>query len=269
MKAAREYKKQQSRVLQPKTSKSVVQCLPLTRSMTKIIDETVFTSEHDVWNFYSTFKRKYSEDYVLEMINKILAPIHVFDGKQIYKKNETFSDKKMEEDDFDCSVEHFDDDEYGANMSYHGNLDVYEDGAFIDKYIEEHPIQFARKGNTITGPKTYTGKMGFYYNISYKTGDKGDIDFKNPYAGHIYTNTVLDNSYIDLPANIDKSNRAQHFAIADKLYAHKYGISNASWTTNLRKGRYTWHHLVTPRNMVLVDMTVHAKHGHNGGVYLW
>lgn len=270
MKAAREYKKQQSRVLQSKASKNVVQCIPLTRSMTNIIDKTVFTSEHDVWNFYNTFKRKYSEVSVLEMINKILAPIHaLFDGKIIYKKDKTFSEEKMEEDDIDCAEVHYDDDEYGANISYHGDLDNYEDDVFIDKYIEEHPIQLARKGNTITGPKSYYGKMGPYIDISYKTGAKGDIDFKKPYHGQIYKNTVLDNSYIDLPKNIDKSNRAQHFAIADKLFAKKNRKPNASWTTKYRRGKYTWHHLVTPHNMVLVDMTVHAKHGHNGGVYLW
>lgn len=265
MKAAREYKKQQSRVLQPKASKSVVQCFPLTRSMTKIIDETVFTSENDVRNFYNTFIRKYSEVYVLEMINRIRAPIHAF------------SEEKMEEDDIDCEEAHYDDDEYVANISYHGDLDNYEDGVLIDKYIEEHPIQLARKGNTITGPKSYNGKMGYYSEISYKTGDKGDIDFKFPWQGKINSDTVLEDSEVDLlkyinktiNKTIDKTNRTQHFAYADKLYATKNRKDNASWATNFRKGQYTWHHLKTPYKMVLVDMTVHAKHGHNGGVYLW
>lgn len=261
MKAAREYKKQQSRVLQSKASKSVVQCIPLTRSMTKIIAETVFTSEHDVWDFYNTFKRKYSEVSVLEMINKILAPNHaLFDGK-------------MEEDDIDCAEVHYDDDEFRANMSYHGDLYNYEDGVLIDKYIEEHPIQLARKGNTITGPKSYKGKMEDYFGISYKTGDKGDIDFKFPWQGKINSDTVLEDSEVDLlkyiNIKIDKTNRTQHFACADKLYATIKGNQKASWATNFRKGRYTWHHLKTPYKMVLVDMTVHAKHGHNGGVYLW
>lgn len=265
MKAAREYKKQQSRVLQSKASKSVVQCIPLTRSMTKIIAETVFTSEHDVWDFYNTFKRKYSEVSVLEMINKILAPNHAF------------SEEKMEEDDIDCEEAHYDVDEYVANISYHGDLDNYEDGVLIDKYIEEHPIQLARKGNTITGPKSYNGKMGYYSEISYKTGDKGDIDFKFPWQGKINSDTVLEDSEVDLlkyinktiNKTIDKTNRTQHFAYADKLYATKNRKDNASWATNFRKGQYTWHHLKTPYKMVLVDMTVHAKHGHNGGVYLW
>lgn len=265
MKAAREYKKQQSRVLQPKASKSVVQCFPLTRSMTKIIDETVFTSENDVRNFYNTFIRKYSEVYVLEMINRIRAPIHAF------------SEEKMEEDDIDCAEVHYDEDEFEANRSYHGDLDNYEDGVLIDKYIEEHPIQLARKGNTITGPKSYNGKMGYYSEISYKTGDKGDIDFKFPWQGKINSDTVLEDSEVDLlkyinktiNKTIDKTNRTQHFAYADKLYATKNRKDNASWATNFRKGQYTWHHLKTPYKMVLVDMTVHAKHGHNGGVYLW
>ena len=82
----------------------------------------------------------------------------------------------------------------------------------------------------------------------------------------------LINEILDLSkANkvIDKKNRAQHFAIGDFLYSKNTGKTKASDTTNLRKGKWTWHHMPDPYKMVLVDMTVHAKHGHNGGVYLW
>ena len=271
MKAAREYKKQQSRVLQPKASKSVVQCIPLTRSMTKIIAETVFTSEHDVWDFYNTFKRKYSEVSVLEMINKILAPNHaLFDGKQIYKKDETFSEEKMEEDDIDCAEVHYDEDEFEANRSYHGDLDNYEDEDKIKEYLMLHPVQCARKGNTISGPKNYIGKQGWAYKkVSYMTGHLGEIYFDHPLLDYeAFTNPVVSDSLVNLPNYITKSNRQQHFALADHIYGQRHGCA-ASEITKKRKGKYTWHHLPTKYHMVLVDMTVHAKHGHNGGVYLW
>ncbi|CAH9053892.1 hypothetical protein PSECIP111951_00915 [Pseudoalteromonas holothuriae] len=61
----------------------------------------------------------------------------------------------------------------------------------------------------------------------------------------------------------DKENRDQHFAMADMLYYINHG------TKPNRVGTWTWHHLPNQYDMVLVDMEVHAKHGHNGGVYIW
>jgi len=53
------------------------------------------------------------------------------------------------------------------------------------------------------------------------------------------------------------ASRPQHFAIADALYE------------NEREATWTWHHLSEQYKMVLVDMRVHAKHGHNGGIHIW
>jgi Domain of unknown function (DUF4157)/DNase/tRNase domain of colicin-like bacteriocin len=61
----------------------------------------------------------------------------------------------------------------------------------------------------------------------------------------------------------DKADRDQHFAIADMLYYIKTGSKPN------RGGTWTWHHLSAKYEMVLVDMLVHSKHGHNGGVYIW
>jgi hypothetical protein len=56
---------------------------------------------------------------------------------------------------------------------------------------------------------------------------------------------------------ISSATRSQHFAIADDIYP------------NTRKSTHTWHHMTQKYKMILVDMRVHAKHGHNGGVYIW
>lgn len=230
----------------------LIQRLVLTRSQQKIVNITNFASYEDMETFYNTFKDKYSCDIVLEMINRIL--------------NNFTIDQCMPDDMND------NDDECGANISYHTDLNEYDDPYTIDSLASRLPIQMARKPYTKTGPKNYQGKCGYYSNISYITGDKGDIDFNDPNSGSIYTNTVVQNSDVDLIAyipTIGTKNRQLHFAAADKLYANKNNMPNASWTTNIRKGHYTWHHMRTPYHMVLVDMVVHRMHGHNGGVYLW
>ncbi|MFY8094368.1 MAG: HNH endonuclease [Niveispirillum sp.] len=186
-------------------------------------------------------------------------------------------------------------DEYGQNVEGHGDLNNYEDGSKVDYYIktlklvasEESPVaqanavyQLARTGGTVSGPKSYdTSTLGKFKDVSYKLGEKGAIDFKKTYVSYpgmswsmSWKDPVLANSEVDIKlpnVDIDKHDRAQHFALGDYIYAKKNGKKTASSTTDMRRGKYTWHHLEQPYKMVMVDMQVHAKHGHNGGVYLW
>ncbi len=56
------------------------------------------------------------------------------------------------------------------------------------------------------------------------------------------------------------ASRSRHFSIADRLN---------DGTPADRKGTYTWHHLTPEYYMVLVDMEVHNKFWHKGGVSFW
>ncbi len=153
-------------------------------------------------------------------------------------------------------------------------------------------IQMARTPNTYSFNGDYTGASnGFNYdNVIYYRDGYGSIDFtKNPKsivanynkaegakiksASIQWVNPQDSSSEIQLSNDLkDKTKgvmpsgtkvtlrtatRPQHFAIADMLFP------------NSRTGTWTWHHLTSKYKMVLVDMTVHAKQGHNGGVYIW
>nr|WP_315482943.1 DUF4157 domain-containing protein [uncultured Undibacterium sp.] len=153
-------------------------------------------------------------------------------------------------------------------------------------------IQLARTPNTYSYNTDYTGNSnGFEYkNVVYYLDGDGNIDFKkNPSTIiNAYNNAtgnkvksssikwkypVKDASEVQMSNDLkDKEqgimpsgkkiklktgSRGQHFAIADMLYS------------NARSGTWTWHHLTPHYKMVLVDMKVHAKHGHNGGVHIW
>lgn len=148
-------------------------------------------------------------------------------------------------------------------------------------------IQQARKPGP-SGPKDYPGytKMLFMKttpdatidfnaglgNSSSKTNNKPGslIDMKDALTqGGKVVNTIMDphkGKTVRMPragSNFDKSDRDQHFAIADMLYYIKHGSKPN------RAGTWTWHHLSAKYQMVLVNMLVHAKHGHNGGVHIW
>jgi hypothetical protein len=153
-------------------------------------------------------------------------------------------------------------------------------------------IQRKRSGNSYSWNGGYTGTSNKkpYDNVIYLRDGKGNIDFtENPnsnlrgfkaatgssiHAKNIkWTDPQDYNSRVKLQGRVKGSNkgvmpsgksvvipkasRAQHFAIADVLYKNK------------RSGKWTWHHLTTQYEMVLVDMKVHSKHGHNGGFLLW
>jgi hypothetical protein len=235
----------------------------ITRSMQKIIDETVITSNEDMQATYKWLLTKHSEENALVIVNGILDR----------QKNSELSSAFQELTGF-VSEEGNETDEEEKNCVDHGDLGEHDDPDEIDQYVTKAGItQLARKGNTVSGPKTYSTSGGAQFvGVSYTTDGKGSIDFGAPSAKTSWSPPVMSGSEIDLSAakqNINTKDRAQHFAIGDLLYAKKSGQSKASYTTKLRKSKWTWHHMPTAYKMVLVDMTVHAKHGHNGGVYLW
>jgi hypothetical protein len=162
----------------------------------------------------------------------------------------------------------------------------------FQKKADDGLIQTARTGNTYSVNTGYTGNSnGFAYNnVVYLRDGGGNIDFAaNPtttVTGYNSTETPtidskditwsnpMDNaSLVQMAGDVNEpeyglmpsgkkvklktASRAQHFAIADDLYP------------NSRSGTWTWHHLTPKYQMILVDMRVHAKHGHNGGVLLW
>ena len=235
----------------------------LTRSMQKIIDETVFRSEADYVATRDWLLTKYSPDIVAIIIGGIV------DRQNNEPLKENFKDLTASPSDVVN-----DQDEVEINVVDHGDLQEYDHPESIDKYLSQMQItQLARKGNTVSGPKDYNTKGGAQFSqVSYLTDGQGCIDFANPYAGAAWANPVLAGSDVNLAdakKTIDTKNRAQHFAIGDYLYARAKGYAKASDTTKMRAGRWTWHHLPIRYKMILVDMTVHAKHGHNGGVHIW
>jgi hypothetical protein len=123
-----------------------------------------------------------------------------------------------------------------------------------------------------TNPKATIDFDAGLLNSSSKNNNKPDslVDLNNMITGGKVNDTIIDphkgNITVKCPragAPFDTSNRDQHFALADMLYYINHGSKPN------RAETWTWHHLETPYQMVLVDMAVHAKHGHNGGVYLW
>jgi len=147
-------------------------------------------------------------------------------------------------------------------------------------------IQQARKPG-LSGPKSYDV---FKNMLFMKTNPLATIDFdaglgkssspaNNMPGSYVDLSTVLTGGVVDptiydphkkktvkmnrAGTAFDKKDRDQHFAIADMLYY----INNGSKPN--RAGTWTWHHLENKYGMVLVNMLVHAKHGHNGGVHIW
>jgi len=179
--------------------------------------------------------------------------------------------------------------------------DVFDGDIGGPSYLENANIDFAtiqlkRTGGTMGGPKDYvSSNLGGFKDVFYILAADGSIDFseqptkarhtsyspigkrkKIPFkhGGIQWANPNLGGSKIDLKkhpnvANIDTKNRPQHFGMADALYSKMKGWKTASDTAKFRAGKWTWHHLPTQYEMILVDMQAHAKHGHNGGVYIW
>lgn len=233
------------------TSGNVIQRLPITRSISKILSETKLNSAEDLEDIKMFLIHRGYKDRLDEIIGKFI------DG-----------DFKVSEEDSTVN----DADEEIINIVDHQGLNNYEDEKANDQYIEENGItQFARKPNVVSGPKSY----GAYKDVAYKTDDKGCIDFSTTHGvPTAWSDPVAPGTEVELSKagkTINTKDRAQHFAIGDHLLAKaKFGSGGkASQITNYRKSKWTWHHLKDPYKMVLVDMLVHAKHGHNGGVHIW
>lgn len=230
---------------------NVIQRLPITRSISKILSETKLNSAEDLEDIKKFLIHRGYQDRLDEIIGKFI------DG-----------DFKVSEEDSTVN----DADEEIINIVDHQGLNNYEDEKANDQYIEENSItQFARKPNVVSGPKSY----GAYKDVAYKTDDKGCIDFSTTHGvPTAWSDPVDPGTEVELSKagkTINTKDRAQHFAIGDHLLAKaKFGSGGkASQITNYRKSKWTWHHLKDPYKMVLVDMLVHAKHGHNGGVHIW
>lgn len=240
------YKESTSRISGP-----VIQQKPITRSISKVLSETKMESQDDYDGLVFFLKERGYEDRIQEILNSY------FDGEfNVSEEDETVSDE----------------DEELINVVDHQGLENHEDEKAIDQYIEENTItQFARKPNVVSGPKSY----GAYKDVAYKTDDKGCIDFSTTHnQPKAWADPVDPGTEVELSKagkTINTKDRAQHFAIGDHLLSKiKYGSGGkASQITNYRKGKWTWHHLKDPYKMVLVNMLVHQKHGHNGGVHLW
>lgn len=72
---------------------------------------------------------------------------------------------------------------------------------------------------------------------------------------------LKDSDEVDDPSEILDMGRPKHFAIADRMV----GQANGSY----REGKYTWHHMITPYKMQLVDMYSHGGFFHYGGMANW
>jgi hypothetical protein len=142
----------------------------------------------------------------------------------------------------------------------------------------ESSVQMKRTGNTESHQKKYkTRNFGSFEEVIYMRDGQGNIDFSKAKNFKTWSDP-LDSSSKKVELNkgmkdkkygimgggkkvkITKASRAQHFSMGDKLLGIK---------ESYRRGKWTWHHLSDQYEMVLVDMTVHQKHGHNGGIMLW
>jgi len=138
------------------------------------------------------------------------------------------------------------------------------------------PMQFARPGNTVSGPKDYqTSDHGKFKNVAYKTKGDGNIDFDDPYKKTKWKDPIK-GAKVNLQKGVKKAGymamatqiikirgatRGQHFAVANRIKGYPDGQNSPD--------DYTWHHLSDFPYMILVDRIVHSKHGHNGGIHLW
>ena len=141
----------------------------------------------------------------------------------------------------------------------------------------QDPMQMQR-GAGITGPKSYIAStVGSYTNVAYTRNENGYFEFNKPTQQTKWKNPVNNRSIVNMQVGCKKlgwgimkdekttvklqtATRDQHFSIANRIA----GIAGSGSPDN-----YTWHHLETKYEMVLVDRMVHSKHGHNGGIFLW
>lgn len=142
----------------------------------------------------------------------------------------------------------------------------------------DSPMQMARKPGALSYQAGYTThKHGNFKDVTYKLDNLGSIDFGKVNKQKVWKNPMKPGSEVQLNKGSGRANygitlsgtkikipgasRGQHFSMANRIMKNGFGNSSPP--------DWTWHHLTTYYKMVLVDRTVHAKHGHNGGVYVW
>ncbi|BBN80547.1 hypothetical protein PA25_05320 [Pseudoalteromonas sp. A25] len=282
---------------------TVLQRAVLTRAMHNISQEADTKEELGE----ALKQANYSNDIASEIIHRWLEKHSIAADEHVYAyfKNgygieiEKFYGGEEPSDEVDESYE-TQVAELVLNDTAHGG------GLYAEYLLAEgtDPIQAKRTPNSMSGPKDFTtSNSGDFEDSFYILGGSGEIDFEtlptkaahtahvppgkrkktplkhanitwtDPHSSGSKADSLINlNDHPDVKSNavtIDTDDRPQHFRLADYLYAKKKGWKFASDTSKFRNGKWTWHHLATQYHMVLVDMEVHAKHGHNGGVFLW
>jgi hypothetical protein len=138
-------------------------------------------------------------------------------------------------------------------------------------------IRRKRTPGSVSYQESYETKWGTFKQVAYTLDTPGgNIDFSNPTQRKKWQDPVDHPSYVDLEQGVKTkgwgllrngklvklkgASRSQHFSVANRIKKIQADGSPAGWT---------WHHLSTPFKMVLVERSVHQKHGHNGGILLW
>jgi len=172
---------------------------------------------------------------------------------------------------------------FHENIGLGGNEEIEENDPRYAELLggSKRPvIQGKRAGGKTSDAKTFdmASQKFKYKEVAYTTEPDGNINFGSTPSNKNWKNPVHDtHKSVDLNAgvrspgygmmrsgNIVKikgASRAQHFSIANRIT----GVSAGSGSPT----NWTWHHLSAFPKMALVDRAVHARYGHNGGVYLW
>lgn len=130
--------------------------------------------------------------------------------------------------------------------------------------------QLARQPNAWSGPKNLLN----HRNVCYFRDGGGNIDFGNAQYGTTSANhPTVGRSFIGpyqvkLGKVTSTKNRTEHFLKANKIVNAKYHHAHFP-NRGVSPDGYTWHHLSSRYDMILINREAHKRFGHNGGVYLW
>ncbi|HLG16348.1 MAG TPA: DUF4157 domain-containing protein [Blastocatellia bacterium] len=136
----------------------------------------------------------------------------------------------------------------GASNSHNYDEVIYYRDGGGNIGFETDPIGIVANFNSTETPAVVPGNVKWKDPVDHNSLVQMNNDLTDKHKGVMPSGKSV---------NLPSASRAQHFAVADMLYP------------NIRGGKFTWHHLTAKYYMILVDMRVHAKHGHNGGVHLW
>jgi len=205
---------------------------------------------------------------------KLKTTHHTYKEENLTAQRNPVKKRKREdyETDNDETYQHEEDPEDDEAMNEKWHMGGGNPEYLIKQEDLDNGYQLARSPNKNTGPKSYkTKNYGEFKDVTYKTDSNGSIDFESPVSTKTWQAPVRPNTLVKLndgskdkkfgftksktKVMIPGASREQHFSIADRILEKKGVKIN-------RSDSYTWHHLTKPYEMVLVDMTVHAKHGH-------